>query len=90
MTIPHPPSLEPYEVDLEEGQKYFACTCGLSQKLPFCDGSHKGSGLKSHCFTAEATGKAWLCRCKQTKTPPFCDGSHLSLHEVADESNNPL
>jgi CDGSH-type Zn-finger protein len=66
----------PHNVDLEEGQTYFWCTCGLSSKPPFCDGTHKGTGMKSHCFTAKASGKVWLCGCKQTKNPPYCDGSH--------------
>jgi len=79
MNLPHSTEANPFEVELEEGQKYFFCTCGLSQKQPFCDGAHKGSGLKSLCFTAESTGKAWLCGCKQTKTPPFCDGSHKEI-----------
>lgn len=79
MDLPRCAQASPYEVELEEGQAYFWCTCGLSQKQPFCDGSHKGSGLKSHCFTAEASGKVWLCGCKQTKTPPFCDGSHKKI-----------
>lgn len=79
MTHPHCAQATPYAVDLEEGQTYFYCTCGLSQKQPFCDGAHKGSGFKSHCFTATASEKVWLCGCKQTKTPPFCDGSHKDL-----------
>ena len=28
----------PYVVTLEEGKKYGWCTCGLSEKQPFCDG----------------------------------------------------
>ena len=58
MPVPHCPQSAPYEVALEEGKPYFWCTCGLSENQPFCDGRHKGSGLKSHCFTAEASGKA--------------------------------
>ncbi len=81
MTLPHCAQANPYEIDLEEGQKYYWCACGLSQKQPFCDGSHKGSGLKSHCFTAEASRKVWFCGCKQTKNPPFCDGSHGEINQ---------
>lgn len=68
----------PYEVTLDEGKTYFWCTCGLSQKQPFCDGAHKGSdlGLKSHSFKSDTEKKVWLCGCKKTKNPPFCDGSH--------------
>ncbi len=79
MTLPHCAQASPYEVDLQEGQKIFWCTCGLSDSQPFCDGQHKGTGLKSLCYTADATKKVWLCGCKQTKTPPFCDGSHEDI-----------
>ena len=66
-------------VDLEEGKDYWFCTCGLSEKQPFCDGKHKGTGFKSMKFTAEKTGKAWLCQCKQSKKQPFCDGAHSKI-----------
>jgi CDGSH-type Zn-finger protein len=69
----------PVEVDLEEGKTYFFCTCGKSEKQPFCDGAHKGTEFKSLSFTAEKTGKAWLCMCKQTGRSPFCDGTHSKL-----------
>lgn len=32
----------PYKVYLEANKRYGWCTCGLSKKDPFCDGSHKG------------------------------------------------
>jgi CDGSH-type Zn-finger protein len=66
----------PYEVDLEAEKKYFWCTCGLSKNQPFCDGAHKGSGLKSLHFDVPASQKVFLCGCKKTKNPPYCDGSH--------------
>ncbi len=66
----------PYGVAVEEGKTYFWCTCGFSQKQPFCDGAHKGTGMKSHPFIADKTGEVWLCGCKATKGSPFCDGSH--------------
>ena len=34
-----------YVVEVQEGKKYFWCACGLSQKQPFCDGSHKSTGF---------------------------------------------
>jgi len=30
----------PYKIIVEKGKTYFWCACGLSQKQPFCDGSH--------------------------------------------------
>lgn len=69
----------PYKVDLKAGEKYFFCACGHSKTQPWCDGAHKGTGLKPHAFKAEADGEAWLCGCKRTKETPFCDGSHNDL-----------
>ena len=58
---------------------YYWCACGLSKAQPFCDGSHKGTGMKSlKVEIAEAKTVAW-CGCKQSKTAPFCDGSHGKL-----------
>lgn len=75
-------ALQSAAVDLEAGKDYFFCTCGRSGKQPFCDGSHKGTGFRSHKFTAEKTGKAWLCQCKHSKNIPFCDGTHKSLKQA--------
>lgn len=44
----------PFEVELEPGKKYYWCTCGLSENQPYCDGAHKGSGLKSLHFYVES------------------------------------
>jgi CDGSH-type Zn-finger protein len=65
-----------FEINAQAGKQYFWCTCGLSNNGPFCDGSHKGSGMKSLPFIAEETQQIVLCGCKKTKNPPFCDGSH--------------
>ena len=70
---------EPAAVELEEGKKYFFCSCGQSANQPFCDGAHSGSGFQPLAFTAEKTGKAFLCQCKKSANAPFCDGAHTSL-----------
>ncbi|MGF1742377.1 glutamate synthase-related protein [Vibrio profundum] len=67
---------KPIKVELNKGQEYYFCTCGRSQKQPYCDGSHAGSGFSPKSFIAEESGDAYLCRCKHTANPPFCDGSH--------------
>ncbi|HHJ49484.1 MAG TPA: CDGSH iron-sulfur domain-containing protein [Phaeodactylibacter sp.] len=68
----------PYVLDLDAG-KYAWCACGLSQKQPFCDGSHKGTGFKPLVFELEEPKRVALCGCKQTGKPPFCDGTHKNL-----------
>lgn len=78
----------PAGIELEVGKTYFWCSCGHSQKQPFCDGSHRAvneslaageTKFEPLKFSAEKTGKAWLCQCKQTQTAPFCDGTHKKL-----------
>jgi CDGSH-type Zn-finger protein len=69
----------PIEVELKKGKKYWFCTCGKSQKQPFCDSAHKGTEFEPHVFEAQEDGKFWLCRCKHTADRPFCDGTHNNL-----------
>ena len=69
----------PYEVNVEAGRNYFWCACGRSQKQPFSDGSHKGTGFVPHQYKAEESTTVWLCGCKQTNSSPMCDGTHNSL-----------
>lgn len=69
----------PYEVNVEAGKSYFWCACGRSAAQPFCDGSHKGTGLTPLKFEAKESGTVFLCGCKQTGDRPFCDGTHSGL-----------
>ena len=58
---------------------YFWCACGRSQKQPFCDGSHRGTGMAPvKMEISEARTVAW-CGCKHTGNRPSCDGSHRRL-----------
>lgn len=68
-----------YKVDVEKGKKYFWCACGLSATQPFCDGSHKGTGLKSVAYEATENKTISFCGCKHTATAPLCDGAHKKL-----------
>jgi len=82
----------PTAVTVEKGKTYSWCTCGMSEKNPLCDGSHKktwteenGETLmpfRSLKFTPEEDGEVFLCNCKHTKNPPYCDGSHKSLSSI--------
>lgn len=72
---------EPYRTEVEEGQSYFLCACGKSSKLPFCDGTHKGSEFSPVKYTAEKTGMVAFCGCKQSGNLPLCDGTHRTLDD---------
>jgi CDGSH-type Zn-finger protein len=69
----------PMPIEVEEGKTYFWCACGKSAKQPFCDGSHKDTGIAPVKITAEATKKMFFCGCKASAKAPLCDGSHSKL-----------
>jgi len=79
MTNPTIAQKSPIAVQLEAGKTYYWCTCGKSDRQPFCNGAHKGSDFAPLAFTADESKTAYLCGCKQTKGQPFCDGGHKSL-----------
>ena len=79
MEAPIPAQKAPYAVNVESGKRYFWCACGRSNAQPFCDGSHKDTGLTPLAYTAEKTGQVWFCGCKATGGKPFCDGTHNTL-----------
>lgn len=77
---------KPIAVELKQGEEYYWCACGRSQKQPFCDGSHQGTEFKPYPFKATETGEAWLCMCKHSNNPPYCDGTHAKLSNESQES----
>jgi CDGSH-type Zn-finger protein len=70
---------QPFKVDVQAGKAYYWCACGRSKNQPFCDGSHKGTGLTPVAYKADGDKTVWLCGCKQTKSAPLCDGTHKTL-----------
>ncbi len=75
MSDPVSPQNAPYVTEETAGRKAW-CACGQSQKQPYCDGSHRGSGISPVVVEiGEPCRVAW-CGCKKTSTPPYCDGSH--------------
>ena len=77
MPNPTSPQNDPYKVKVEKDKTYFWCACGLSNKQPFCNGSHEKEGyFKPVKYLAKSDKEVWFCGCKSTKHQPFCDGSH--------------
>lgn len=72
----------PVKANLEKGEKYFWCACGHSASQPFCDGSHRGTGITPLAVSVDEDTEAFLCQCKSTGNPPYCDGSHTRLGSV--------
>lgn len=70
----------PYAMDAEP-RSYSWCTCGMSKKQPFCDGSHGPTGMTPKVVQITEKKKVAWCGCKATSTPPFCDGSHKKIHK---------
>ena len=68
----------PYIVDEKCGKRAF-CSCGLSRKNPYCDGSHKGTGFSPEIIEITEDKKVAWCGCKQSSKGAFCDGSHKNL-----------
>lgn len=82
--LPRIAKREPAGITVEPGKVYSWCSCGLSEKEPFCDNSHRnveGLPFRSVKVVFEKATEIWFCQCKQTKTPPFCDGTHKTLPE---------
>jgi len=80
---------KPVAVQLDAGEDYYWCACGLSANQPFCDGSHATTDIKPVKFQPENGGTAHLCMCKHSKNPPYCDGSHARLPEKSAKPVTP-
>ena len=78
----------PMKANLEAGDHYW-CACGKSANQPFCDGSHKGTGITPVKFTVDEKSEGWACLCKQTGNPPYCDGTHKSIPSGVTEMEYP-
>lgn len=71
---------KPMGLEVEAGVHWW-CACGRSSHPPFCDGSHKGTGIQPVKFETLVQTTVWWCQCKHTKTPPLCDGTHKRFRQ---------
>jgi len=69
---------KPYVIDEVPGTKFW-CACGRSKNQPYCDGSHKGTGISPVKVEIKEAKKVAWCGCKHSEKGPFCDGSHRHL-----------
>lgn len=69
----------PFPVQVEAGKAYFWCACGRSANQPFCDGSHKDTGIEPVKYEATESRQVFFCGCKASGDEPLCDGSHSKL-----------
>lgn len=65
----------PVTMTLQPGA-YSWCRCGRTKDVPWCDGSHEGTGIEPLEFKVDEAGEVSICNCGLTKDPPWCDGSH--------------
>jgi len=68
-----------FPVEVEAGKDYYWCSCGKSAKQPFCDGSHKDSGMAPVKYTADKSTVVYFCGCKHSDNGVLCDGTHSRL-----------
>lgn len=66
-------------VDQCEAGKYAWCQCGSSTNYPYCDGTHRGSGITPLKVSFEKPCCVVWCACGESRNKPYCDGSHSRL-----------
>ena len=69
----------PLVIQETPGKKAY-CQCGLSDKLPHCDGAHgrENTGIKQIVVEITEPETKAVCQCHRSGNSPWCDGSHKS------------
>ena len=70
MEKPHIYKKKSKSVSLHPGI-YDICSCGLSNKQPFCDGSHKGTKFTPKELKIMNPKEVSLCLCKHSNSFPY-------------------
>ena len=74
----------PYQVELSEGKPYFYCRCGRSKDQPFCDGSHKDTGIEPLRFSWITPARSTSAAARRRTTSRFATAP-ISCSEAARE-----
>lgn len=69
----------PYPLPVKKGETVLWCACGRSANQPYCDGSHKGTGITPVPVTAPRDKIVFFCGCKHSGKGPVCDGTHSKI-----------
>ena len=64
MSSPYIADTKPRPVELKAGDTVWWCTCGRSEKQPFCDGSHPGTEFCPMEFKVLNDDRFFFCNFK--------------------------
>ena len=70
---------KPFEINAKSGESITFCMCGNSKNGPYCDDSHKGTGISPQVVTYDIDTTIHACGCQQSKNRPMCDGTHKTI-----------
>ena len=65
----------PYGAGDDAGTRWW-CACGRSENQPYCDGSHRGSGISPVRVDLASKGEVWYCGSKRAGARPWRDEPH--------------